>query len=165
MMNFWLPNFSDWNQGFDPVDMPWYARYDYVEYWEYVPEADWATTEGANKWHPFKKVWRDDFDTFDTSRWKASDDWTFGVNDVTFWASQVYTEDGALVLKMEPRDGVPGGDDNAGGNDGNTGGNDENTGGNDGPHGNEGDGGATDGTCDCSTHFSDLKATIALLEE
>jgi hypothetical protein len=87
MMNFWIPNFSDWNKGFDPVDMPWYARYDYVEYWEYVKEEDWATTEGANYWHPFKKVWRDEFDTFDTDRWVASDDWSFGVNDVTFWAS------------------------------------------------------------------------------
>ena len=87
MMNFWVPNFSDWNVGFDPVDMPWYARYDYVEYWEYVKPEDWATTAGANQWHPFKKVWRDEFDTFDEARWKKSDDWTFGVNDVTFWAS------------------------------------------------------------------------------
>lgn len=37
MMNFWVPGFEKWNRGFDPVDMPWYARYDYVEYWEYVP--------------------------------------------------------------------------------------------------------------------------------
>ena len=36
MMNFWLPNFDAWSNGFDPVDMPWYARYDFVEYWEYV---------------------------------------------------------------------------------------------------------------------------------
>lgn len=113
-MNFWIPNFSDWNDGFDPAGMPWYARYDYVEYWEYVPEAEWPTTSGANQWHPFKFGWRDDFDTFDTTRWTASEDWTFPVNDVTFWSSQVYAEDGALVLKLEPTDTTG---DNDGSND------------------------------------------------
>jgi hypothetical protein len=120
MMNFWIPNFHDWNEGFDPDDgMPWYARYDYVEYWEYVPQADWPTTDGANQWHPFKQTWRDDFDTFDETRWVASEDWTFSVNEVTFWESQVYTEDGSLVLKLEPRDGAgTDGDDNSGTNGG-----------------------------------------------
>lgn len=47
-MSYWIPNFSDWNGGFDSEDMPSYARYDYVEYWEYVPPEDWGTTEGAN---------------------------------------------------------------------------------------------------------------------
>lgn len=77
MMNFWVPNFADWNEGFDPVDMPWYARYDYVEYWEYVPEDEWDSTPGANQYHPFKYTWKDDFDTFDETRWYASDNWTF----------------------------------------------------------------------------------------
>jgi hypothetical protein len=147
MMNFWIPNFSDWNDGFEAVDMPWYARYDYVEYWEYVKPEDWETTPGANKYHPFKMGWRDDFDTFDTDRWKASNDWTFGVNEVTFWESQVYTEDSMLVLKMEPRD------------------NDQGTGGEDNAGGNEGNNGSTDGPCECKKHYEALLTTIALLEE
>lgn len=105
MMNFWLPNFDKWSRGFDPVEMPWYARYDYVEYWEYVPPQDWAATAGANQWHPFKFGWRDDFDTLDLDRWYPSNDWTFNENNVTFWRDQVYTENGELVLKLEPREG------------------------------------------------------------
>lgn len=84
-MNFWVPRFSDWNEGFDPTDMPWYARYDWVEFWEYVPESEWDTTPGANYWHPFKFSWRDDFDYLDQSRWHVSDNWTFGSNNATFW--------------------------------------------------------------------------------
>ena len=103
-MNFWVPGFSDWNEGFDPIDMPWYARYDWVEFWEYVPESEWDTTPGANYWHPFKFSWRDDFDYLDQSRWHVSDNWTFGSNNVTFWKEQVYTENGNLVIKMEHRD-------------------------------------------------------------
>jgi len=85
MMNFWVPNFSDWNQGFDPADMPWYAKYDFVEFWEYVPPQDLDSTSGADQSHPFKFGWRDDFDTLDESRWKVSENWTFQENDVTFW--------------------------------------------------------------------------------
>jgi len=40
-MNYWIPNFADWNEGFDPSDVPSYVHYDYVEYWEYVPESEW----------------------------------------------------------------------------------------------------------------------------
>lgn len=86
-MNYWVPNFSDWNGGFDGEDMPSYVRYDYVEYWEYVPQADWATTENANQYHPFKLTWRDDFNSFNDSRWIKTDDASFGENDATFWAS------------------------------------------------------------------------------
>jgi len=37
----------------------------------------------------------------DESRWLVSDGWSFGDNSSTFYPSQVYTEDGALVLKMD----------------------------------------------------------------
>ena len=30
-MNFWTPTFHSWGKDLDPVDMPWYALYDYVE--------------------------------------------------------------------------------------------------------------------------------------
>jgi hypothetical protein len=87
MMNFWVPNFDDWNDEFEPEGMPWYTRYDFVEYWEYVPESEWATTEIADRNHPFKFTWRDDFDTFDESRWLASDHFTFDVNNSMFMES------------------------------------------------------------------------------
>jgi len=131
MMNFWLPDFGDWNEGFDPVGMPWYARYDYVEVWDYVYPEDWDSTQGADQYHPFEFRWKDDFDTFDDTRWVKSDDWSFWENRVTFWASQVDVVDGALVLKMEPRDGST----------------DDGTGGDGGDDGTGGDGDA-DGTCE-----------------
>jgi hypothetical protein len=65
--------------------MPWYAKYDFVEFWEYVPPQDLDSTSGADQSHPFKFGWRDDFDTLDESRWKVSENWTFQENDVTFW--------------------------------------------------------------------------------
>ena len=34
-MNFWTPTFHSWGDGFDPVDMPWYVLYDYVEVFTY----------------------------------------------------------------------------------------------------------------------------------
>lgn len=48
MMNYWIPNMSKWNGGFDLEDYASYVHYDYVEYWEYVPESEWASTPIAN---------------------------------------------------------------------------------------------------------------------
>ena len=94
MMNFWTPTWDDWGHGFDPAGMPWYARYDFVETYTY-----------DESMKQFNLKWRDDFDSFDESRWLKSDNWGFDSNSTTFWASQVSVEDGALVLKMEPPTG------------------------------------------------------------
>ena len=70
--------------------MPWYVLYDYVEVYKWCPEEE-----------DFKFHWRDDFDSFDSGRWhKASG--TFPANSSVFHSSNVYTEDGNLILKMEP---------------------------------------------------------------
>ena len=91
-MNFWTPTFHSWGDGFDPVDMPWYVLYDYVEVFNY----DEHTGE-------FIFDWRDDFDAFDSGRWhKASGG--FEANSSVFYPSNVYTSGGNLVLKMEPMD-------------------------------------------------------------
>ena len=61
-MNFWTPTFHAWGVGLDPIDMPWYVLYDYVEVFNYDVEHN-----------EFKFHWRDDFSAFDSSRWaKAS---------------------------------------------------------------------------------------------
>ena len=49
MMNFWIPAFEKWHDGFSPVEMPWYARYDFVEVWDYVPPSEWETTDSASE--------------------------------------------------------------------------------------------------------------------
>ena len=91
MMNFWTPTFESWGKGFDAKDMPWEVEYDYVETYVYNSE-----TSG------FDFNWRDNFNTFDTSRWHKSDNTTFDANSTTFRASQAFIKEGKLVLKMEP---------------------------------------------------------------
>ena len=89
-MNFWTPTFHSWGAGFNPVDMPWYVLYDYVEVFTY--------DEAHNQ---FVFHWRDDFDSFDSSKWhKASGG--FDSNSSVFHPSNVFTTGGHLVLKMEP---------------------------------------------------------------
>ena len=90
MMNFWTPTFPGWGDSFSDAGMPWYARYDYVKIEKYN-----SSTGG------FDLYWQDDFDSFDSGKWLKSDGWGFGDNSSTFYQSQVYTENGALVLKMD----------------------------------------------------------------
>ena len=90
MMNFWTPTFQGWGNDFRDWGMPFYTRYDYVTVETYN-----HSTGG------FDLHWHDDFDHFDSSRWFKSDGWGFGSNSSTFYASQVYTENGNLVLKMD----------------------------------------------------------------
>ena len=76
MMNFWTPTFDAWGHGFHPVDMPWYCIFDYVETYHYNFD-----TNG------FDFHWKDDFDSFDASRWHKSDNTTFDHNSTIFRAS------------------------------------------------------------------------------
>jgi len=95
MMNFWTPTWSPWGDNLDASDMPYYARYDYVEVWDYNADTK-----------DFEFNWREDFNgPLDESRWLVSNNWGFGGNSTTFMSSQVYTEDGNLVLKMEDVNG------------------------------------------------------------
>ena len=89
-MNFWTPTFHSWGKGLDPVDMPWYLLFDYVEVYTWDP----ATED-------FVFHWRDDFNSFDVGRWHRASG-SFAANSSTFHPANAYTEDGALVLKMEP---------------------------------------------------------------
>jgi len=88
MMNFWVPTFNPWNIDFDPSGWPWQAHYDWVEFSTY------NTSNGQ-----FELQWKDEFDSLDdTNRWFVSDGWTFESNDVTFVRSNVFVENGELVL-------------------------------------------------------------------
>ena len=90
MMNFWTPTFDAWSHGFDPLSMPRYAIFDWIEtyYWT-----------GGNS---FSLLWYDDFKTFDDTHWIKSDGKTFDNNSSTFYASQVYIQNEMLHIKMEP---------------------------------------------------------------
>ena len=89
-MNFWTPTFHSWGAGLDPVDMPWYVLYDYVEVFTY-----------DDIHNEFKFHWRDDFNYFDSGKWhKAAGG--FESSTSVFHPENVYTSHGHLVLKMEP---------------------------------------------------------------
>lgn len=60
-MNFWTPTWNSWGGGRDDSTMPWYARYDYVEAYDYDVNTD-----------SFNLRFRDDFNTFDSSIWSKT---------------------------------------------------------------------------------------------
>ena len=70
--------------------MTWYLLFDYIEVYSYNPD-----TKG------FDYEWRDDFNEFDQTRWHRASG-TFEANSSIFYPSNVYTQDGNLVIKMEP---------------------------------------------------------------
>ena len=90
MMNFWTPTWSPWGDGLDNSSMPWTADYDFVETYKY----NHATKK-------FSLNWRDDFNSLIADRWLVSDNWNFGGSSTTFMKKQVYTDKGALHLKLE----------------------------------------------------------------
>lgn len=90
MMNFWTPTWSPWNNKFSEEGLPWQAKYDFVETYTYN-----AYSNG------FDFHWRDDFNTFDTSKWYKSDNWGFEGNSTLFVADQVTVADGNLVLTLD----------------------------------------------------------------
>ena len=76
MMNFWTPQFPQWQAGFNDSDMPWHAMYDYVEIYTY-----------NKKTRMFDLHWRDDFDFLDLTRWEPSNNYGFTDNSTTFFGS------------------------------------------------------------------------------
>ena len=80
--------YSDWSGHVDPSNPPTSYTIDYISYETY------EMASGG-----FVPVWKDNFDTFDYSRWQKAD-WTFpfAVND--FSPSNVNTEGGNLVINF-----------------------------------------------------------------
>lgn len=95
-MNFWTPTWNDWGSGLDDSTMPWYAKYDYIEAYDYDAGSD-----------SFNLRFRDDFDTLDRNIWRVSDNWGFPDNSSKFMENHTYVEDGKLVLKMDKVYGPP----------------------------------------------------------
>ncbi|WP_405293204.1 family 16 glycosylhydrolase [Algibacter sp. Ld11] len=86
--NAWISSTPAWVGTIDENAMPAYQYVDWLEYSSYN-----GTTQD------FTKQWRDDFDTFDTSRWSKAE-WTFYGNEVDFVKENAYIEDGNLVLAI-----------------------------------------------------------------
>ena len=95
-MDFWTPTFAGWGDNFNDASMPWSVMYDWVEVRDYVP---------ATK--TFRRRWRDDFKTLDTSRWNVANGWSYSENSSVYKASNVYAAKGRLTFRMNKANWKP----------------------------------------------------------
>jgi len=87
MMNIWPPNAPSWVGILNPGNLPLYAYYDWVSYYEYTPGS------GDN----FSLLWHDDFNAWNQARWsKASHTWYGNLSD--FVPQNVVFQDGYMIL-------------------------------------------------------------------
>jgi endo-1,3-1,4-beta-glycanase ExoK len=86
--NLWAANIAEWVGPWSDSILPVYQFVNYIEYKPYV-----AATNS------FGTGWRDDFNSFDTSRWSKAN-WTFGENLADFDPNNVVVKNGTLVLAL-----------------------------------------------------------------
>jgi endo-1,3-1,4-beta-glycanase ExoK len=103
-LNLWASSAVDWVGQWDHSILPVYQFVNYIDYKAYNPET--KTFEGG---------WRDDFDSFDSTRWSKAN-WTFDTNLVEFSPDNLVVKDGILILAMTTADatgftGTPPADD------------------------------------------------------
>ncbi len=86
--NIWSSESAEWVGAWDDSVLPVYQFVNYIDYKTYN-----ATTKS------FEAGWRDDFDTFDTSRWSKAN-WSFDGNRVDFAPENALVKNGILVLAL-----------------------------------------------------------------
>ncbi|MES2822279.1 MAG: family 16 glycosylhydrolase [Pseudomonadota bacterium] len=86
--NIWSSTSEAWVGAFNDAILPVYQFINYFEYYSY------DTTTQA-----FTLLWRDDFDSLNTSRWGLAN-WTFTENRVDFAPENAVIKDGVLVLAL-----------------------------------------------------------------
>lgn len=86
--NIWASTSESWVGAFNDAILPVYQFINYFEYYSYD-----ITTEA------FTLLWRDDFDSLNTSRWNLAN-WTFNENRVDFAPANAVIKDGVLVLAL-----------------------------------------------------------------
>ncbi|MFN3403151.1 MAG: family 16 glycosylhydrolase [Cytophagaceae bacterium] len=94
MMNIWASTWTGWTGSWDETKVPHYAYYDYVSYYEYVPSSK-----------SFNLKWKDDFDTFDKTRWQTATH-TFDGNMCDFEPANAVVKDGYLILCLTKEDNI-----------------------------------------------------------
>ncbi|MCO4800159.1 MAG: family 16 glycosylhydrolase [Colwelliaceae bacterium] len=94
--NLWAATSVDWVGTFEPETLPIYQYVSWFSYDSYTPGAGPNGTD-------FTPAWRDEFNTFDTSRW-AKANWTFKENRTDFDPKNVVVKDGMLILCMTTAD-------------------------------------------------------------
>lgn len=86
--NLWASESPEWVGEWDDSILPVYQFVNYIDYKAY----NTVTKQ-------FEGGWRDDFDSFDSTRWGRAN-WTFDTNRVDFAPENVVVKDGILVLAM-----------------------------------------------------------------
>lgn len=86
--NIWASTVEEWVGGFNPAILPVYQFVNYMEYYSYNPSSK-----------NFTLSWRDDFNSFNSSRWGKAD-WTFDGNYVDFDPANVVIQNGTLILAL-----------------------------------------------------------------
>jgi hypothetical protein len=96
--NIWAANSVGWVGAFNPDILPVYQFVNWISYESYTPDAGPGGSD-------FTPEWRDDFDTFNTSRWGRAN-WTFDANLTDFSPANVVVQDGMLVLALTTEAGI-----------------------------------------------------------
>jgi beta-glucanase (GH16 family) len=92
MMNVWIQDAVNWSGVWNPNSLPAFAYYDYVSYASFTPGAG---TIGSNR--DFTPQWKDDFTTYDSTRWEKASH-TFGGNLCDFIPDNIVFKDGCMVI-------------------------------------------------------------------
>ena len=92
--NIWSSESPEWVGPWDDSILPVYQFVNYIEYQSY-------NTENGE----FEPSWRDDFNSFDTTRWNKAN-WSFDTNRVDFLPENVVVQNGILVLALTHEDAV-----------------------------------------------------------
>lgn len=88
--NLWISDVPEWAGAFNESILPVYQFINWMSYAEYTPGKG---PNGSN----FTPKWKDDFDSFNSSRW-GKGDWTFDGNLVDFAPENIVIKDGYCVL-------------------------------------------------------------------
>lgn len=92
MMNIWNPSYSNWAGAWNADVLPAFAFYDWVSYSTYTPGS--GTSGSGNN---FTLQWRDDFNSWDQTRW-AKATHTFDGNQCDFVPENVVFQNGMMIL-------------------------------------------------------------------
>ncbi|MDR1729501.1 MAG: family 16 glycosylhydrolase [Prevotellaceae bacterium] len=90
--NLWISSETSWVGPFNPQLLPANQFINWIKYYEYAPG------EGDNN-SDFKLSWQDDFDMFNTTRWKKGN-WTFDGNLAYLTPSNINVKEGMLIISL-----------------------------------------------------------------
>jgi hypothetical protein len=92
MMNVWNPAYTNWIGEWNDYVLPAFAYYDWVSYYSYTPgSGNYGTNDN------FTFQWKDDFDSWDQSKWDKSTH-TWDGNNCDFIQENAVLNNGNLIL-------------------------------------------------------------------